>query len=103
MYYHVAHESFAAGEKLYCLDEFEAEFGTDVLPWKWDDWSREDYKDGDGVSLFESREDAEEFQSEFGGIILQVDATEEDRIVRNSEGFRFWLGSIPADRITILS
>lgn len=110
-YYHVAHESFAAGDDLLCrnrlLDEGRAP------PWAWDD-ADEGY-DGDIVCLYETEDEAREHRNYYcspESRILAVDLDIEDgcalypsfevALLTNAEGYAALPEYIPGEYITII-
>ena len=59
MYYHVADNGYQEGDDLWCLLK----------------------------CLFETLEEAREFQATYGGRVLAVDVPDDARIIRNDEGY----------------
>lgn len=98
-YYHVAAETYEAGDDLKCFDLLE-EQGYEVA-WKWED--AEVGFDSDVICLFESREDAAQFVVDFQptGRLLRVELPDDYqawgiRLTTVREGYPAVFRSIPA-------
>jgi len=103
-YYHVAGPDYRDGDDLLCWDELDA-MGQ-APSWKWDG---EPELDTDVVCLFETIEEAREFQAEFqpAGRILAVDLPEDYEawgimMTRVSEGYPAVFCRIPAEFVSPL-
>ena len=83
MYYHVADNGYQEGDDLWCYAELESQGYSPT--WKWDEWC--EGLDTDIVCLFESLDEAREFQATYGGRVLAVDVPDDARIIRNDEGY----------------
>lgn len=113
-YYHVAGSNYEAGMPILCWVWLHAR-GWNPGPWKWPD--ADEGFDGDVVSVFENRRDAQEFAAEYGGTILTIgvpanyelsNVKYEDgytgsllfiRPLRNSEGYLAFTNGIPSQWI----
>jgi hypothetical protein len=87
VYYHVVGENWNSGEPLLSLAEYERRYGEPPrLKW---DVSAEEYADADVVSLHDNLPEAEAFQREHGGRILQVESPPDEplTLMRNGEGY----------------
>ena len=95
-YFHVADRSYKPGEDLFCWDELER-LGC-APEWKWEE--ADIGFDGDVVCLFESLDEAREFQAAHSpdGIILRVELPE-PAPVRVEEGYPAVYGRVPATYI----
>lgn len=103
-FYHVADPSYTAGADLMCYDLL---VDAGIAPaWKWEE--QNEGLDTDVVCLFESLDDAKEFQSDFqpDGIVLSVfipeDAAGEVRFTRVREGYTAIRNRIPAEFISVV-
>lgn len=102
--YHVAPDTYSDGDDLLSYRQYEAEYG-ETPAYKWgDDTEQElylDSKDADVVCMFDTLAEAQEFQAEFGGIILAIDlpewaAEEGVRMTKVGEGYTAIFDRIPA-------
>lgn len=99
-YYHVAAEDYSPGEPIKSFFRLMEE-GREPK-WKWEfDWTDGGYIDGTRVALHDNLQEAQEFQREYGGTILQVDVPPESGLRGGvlDEGYPFIEGEIPADMI----
>lgn len=98
-YFHIARESYSDGEDLLSWDSYIERYGEQPCVWKWED--ADEGFDTDIVSLFSSRDEADAYMDDFGGVMLHVtipDWAEDEgmMIVTNSEGYTAVMSHIPA-------
>ena len=112
IFYHVAGEQWQAGDDLLCWDRLEA--AGIAVDWKWGDAPAG--FDGSVVCLFESLDEAQEYQSEYGGTIVAVNVPVvmpemvpavmggyiHPRRTTVDEGYTAILDGIPADWLSIV-
>ena len=94
--YHVAGDGWQQGEPIYTYDDL-MDMGC-APEWKWED-APAGY-DGDIVCMFESLDEAVDFQSEFGGQIVKIEVWEDEWTMgRNDEGYLYKSGAVPTEAI----